>query len=75
MKRKSEIAALEWDDFVLQEKLKYLMYNERSLCGDLEKEKLTDELNSKSCVRLKRNKTRKFFVGIKFKKKGLSFIL
>ena len=55
MKRKVKIAALEWDDFVLQEQLKYLMCVDRSLCGDPKKDKLIDELNFKNCVRLKRN--------------------
>ena len=33
MKRKVKIASLEWDDFVLQEKLKYLIYVDRSSRG------------------------------------------
>ena len=34
MKRKVKRVALEWDDFVLQEHLKYLMYIQSSLRGD-----------------------------------------
>ena len=33
MKRTVKRAALEWDDLVLQEKLKYLMYFDRSTRG------------------------------------------
>ena len=44
-------AALEWDNFVLQEQLKYLMYFDRSLRGDPMKDKLIDKLNLKiDCV-------------------------
>ena len=64
MKRKVKRAALEWDGFALQEQLKYLMYVDRSLCGDQKKDTLIDELNFKNCMRLRRNKTSKFFVGI-----------
>ena len=39
---------LEWDDFVLQEQLKYLMYVDYSLHGDTMKEKFIDELNLKN---------------------------
>ena len=63
-KRKGKRAALEWDDFVLQEHLKFFMYVDRSLRGDPKEEKLIDELNFKNCVRLKKNTTSKFFVGI-----------
>ena len=68
MKIKVKIGALEWDDFMLQEKLKSLMYVDRSLRGDPMKDKLIDELNFKNCMRLKIKKTRKFFVGITPKK-------
>ena len=64
MKRKAKIIALEWDDFVLQEQLKYLMYIDRSVRGDPKKNNLIDEINFKYCVRLKRKKKIKFFVGI-----------
>ena len=47
MKIKVKRAALEWDDFVLQEQLKSLMYVDRSLRGDPKNYKLTDELNLK----------------------------
>ena len=63
MKIKVKRAALECDDFVLQEHLKYLMYIERSSHGDQKKYKLIDELNLKNCVRLKRKTTKKLFVG------------
>ena len=33
------------------------------------KDNLIDELNFKNCMRLRRNKTSKLFVGIKFKKR------
>ena len=62
MKVKVNRVSLEWDDFVLQEQLKYLMYVDRSLCCDPIKYKLIDELNFKNCLRLSRNKTSKFFV-------------
>ena len=42
MKRKVEKEALEWDDFILQEQLKYLMYVDRSLHCDPKKYKLID---------------------------------
>ena len=61
-------AALEWDDFVFQEQLKSLIYVDRSLCGDPMKDKLIDELKLKNCVRLRKNKTSKLFVGITSKK-------
>ena len=64
MKRKVKISALEWDDFVLQEQLKSLMYADRSLSGDPRKDKFIDELNFKNCLRLRRKKTSKFFVVI-----------
>ena len=46
-----------------------LIYVDRSLCGDPTKENLIDEINFKNCVRLRKKKTGKFFVGITFKKK------
>ena len=64
MKRKVKRAALEWDDFVLQEQLKSLMYVDRSLRGDPMKYRFIDELNFKNCLRLTRKNTSKFFVGI-----------
>ena len=69
MKRKVKKAALEWDDLLLQEQLKSLMYVDRSLRGDTKKEKFIDELNFKNCVRSKRNKTSKFSVGITYKRR------
>ena len=48
MKIKVKIEALEWDDFVLQEQLKFLMYVGHSLRGDPMKDKLFDELNFKN---------------------------
>ena len=73
MKRRVEKAALEWDDFVLQENLKSLMNVDRWLCGDPKKEKAMDELDFKNWMRFKRNTTSKFFVGIKVK--GSKFII
>ena len=67
MKRKVKREALEWDDFLLQEQLKSLMYVDRLLRGDPNKDKFIDELNLKKYVRLKRNTTSKFFVGITLK--------
>ena len=65
-KRKVKIAALEWDNVVLQGQLKSLMYVDSSLSGDPKKEKLIDELNFKNCVRLNIKTTSKLFVGIAF---------
>ena len=51
MKIKVKIPALEWDYFVLQEQLKYLIYIDRALRGDPKKDKLIDELNFKiACI-------------------------
>ena len=51
MKRTVKRAALEQDDFVLQEQLKSLMYVDHSLCGYPKMYKLIDELNFKKlCV-------------------------
>ena len=75
MKRKVKRAALEWDDFVLQEQFKSLIYVDRSLRGDPKKDRFIDELKFKNCMRLKRKTTRKFFVGIIYKKESLLFIL
>ena len=57
-------AALEWDYFVIQEQLKYLMYDDRSLRSDSIKDKFIDEINLNNCMSLRRKKTSKFFVGI-----------
>ena len=54
MKRKLKRAFLEWDDCVLQEQLKSLMYVDSSSRGDPNMDKLIDELNFKNCMRLKR---------------------
>ena len=67
-KIKLKRSSLEWDNLVLQEQLKYLMYVDRSLRGDPKKDKLIDKLNFKNCVRLKRKTKSKFFVGITKKK-------
>ena len=64
MKRKANIEALEWDDFVFQEQLKSLMYVDRSLRGDPKKDNFIGELNFKSCTCLKKETASKFFVGI-----------
>ena len=64
MKIKVKRAALEYYDFVLQEQLKSLIYVDRSLRDNSKKDKLIDELNFKNCLRLRRKKTIKFFVGI-----------
>ena len=63
MKIKLERAALEWDNFMLQEQLKSLMYVGRSLRGDPMNYRLIDELNFKNYVRLRRKKSSKLFVG------------
>ena len=55
MKIKIEKAALKWDGFLPQEHLRYLMYVDRSLCGDPKMDKLIDELNVKiACVQIER---------------------
>ena len=64
MKIKLKIVALEWDDFVLQEQLKSLMYVDRSLRRDPMKDKFIDEINFKNYMRLSRKKKSKLFVGI-----------
>ena len=73
MKRKLKRAALEWDDLVLQEQLKSLMYVEHSLSGDPMKDKFIDELNFNNCVRLRRNKSSKLFVGTIYIKKKVYY--
>ena len=65
---KVKIAPLEWDDLVLQEQLKSLMYVDHSIRGDQMKDKLIDELNFKSCMSLRENKRSKLFIGITSKK-------
>ena len=74
MKREVKRAVLEWDDFVIQGQLKYLIYVDRLSRGYPKKDKFIDELNFRHCMRLKRNTTSKFFVGIKSKKESLLFI-
>ena len=64
MKRNVKRESLEWGDFVLQEQLKSLMYVDLLLREDLKKDKLIDELNFNNCMRLKRKKKIKLFVGI-----------
>ena len=49
------------------------MYVDRSLRDDTKKENLMDELNFKIFMRLKRNTTSKFFVGITVR--GRKFII
>ena len=49
-KSKVKRASLEWDDLVLQEQLKYLMYVDRSLRGDPKKYNLIDELKFNQLV-------------------------
>ena len=73
MKRKVRRVALEYDDFLLQEHLKSLMYVDLSSSGDPNKDKLIDELSFKNCVHLKRKTTSNFFVGIKYKKKEVYY--
>ena len=73
MKLKVEKSAQEWDDFILLEEFKSLIYIDRSLRGNPRKDKLIDELNFKNCMRFKRKTTSKFFVGIKVK--GGNFII
>ena len=51
MKLKVEKSDIEWDDFVLQEELKSLMYIDNSLRGDPNNYKLMDKLKLKiACV-------------------------
>ena len=51
MKIKVKGVVLEWDGFVFQDQLKYLMYVDRSLCDHTKKDKWIDELNFKNtCV-------------------------
>ena len=47
MKINVEIAALKWGDLVFQGQLTSLMYVDRSLRGDTNKDKLIDELKFK----------------------------
>ena len=72
-KRKVKIASLERGDFVLQKKLKSLMYVDRSLRRYPRKDNLIDELNFRNCMSFKRKTTSKLFVGIK--DKGRKFII
>ena len=58
---------------MLQNKLKSIMYVERSLRRDPRKDKLIDELNFRNCMSFKRKTTSKLFVGIK--DKGRKFII
>ena len=71
IKRKVKRATLEWDDFVLQEQLKSLIYANRSSSGDPKKDKFIEKLSFKNCMRFRRNTTSKFFVGITDKKRKL----
>ena len=73
MKQKVEKEALKWEDFVLQEELKSLMYVDSSLRGDPKKDQLMDKFNFKYCMHFKRNKTSKISVGITVK--GRNFII
>ena len=75
MKRKVKRAALEWDDFVLQEQLKSLMYVDRSLRGDPMEDKFIDDLNFKNCLRLRREKQASSFLVLHPRKESLLFIL
>ena len=72
MKIEVKIIALEWDNFVLQEQLKFLFYVDRSLCGYSKKYRFIDELSFNNCMRFKKKKKIKFFVGITVK--GRHFI-
>ena len=69
MKQKVLKTALEWDDSMLQEQSKSLMYVDRSLRGDPNKDKIIDKLNFKNCMSLKINTTSNIFVGIKVKER------
>ena len=68
MKIKVKRAALEWDDSVIKEQLKFLMYIDRSSRGDPNMYKFIDESNFKNCTPLNRKTKSKFFVGITYKK-------
>ena len=54
---------------MIQEQLKSLMYVDCSLRGDPMKDKSIDELSFKNCMRLRRKKTSKLFVGITYQKR------
>ena len=69
MKIELKRASLEWDNLMLQEQLKSLIYVDLSLRGDPKKYKFIYELNFKNCVRLKRKTTSKLFVGLTYKKR------
>ena len=62
--KKEKKTSLEWDDFVIQEQLKSLMYVNCPLRGYPKKDNFIDKLNFKNCVRFNRNTKSKFFVGI-----------
>eukprot|EP00978_Attheya_sp_CCMP212_P022812 scaffold68740_cov63-Attheya_sp.AAC.1 len=66
-------AAIEWDDFVLQEDWNSLMYVNCELRGDPKEDTLIKELSFTSCKRLQTNKKSKFFVGVTAK--GRKFIV
>ena len=66
-KKGKKNSPLEWDDFVLQEQFKYLMYIDRLLRSDPKKSNLIYELDFKAFFRLKRKTTSKFFVGVTIK--------
>ena len=74
MKIKGKRSSLEWDDFVLQGKLKSSMYVEYLLRGDPNKDTFIDELNFKNCMLLNRTATSKFLVGITYETESLLFI-
>ena len=69
MKIKVERVALKWDDLVIQEQLKSLMYINLSLCGNTKKDNWIDELNFKRYMRFKRKTTRNIFGYYSQKKK------
>ena len=74
MKRGVKRSAQEWDDFVLQEQLKSLMYVDRSSGRYLKKDKLIAELNFKNFMRLKERQQASSSLLLHTKKESLLFI-
>ena len=69
MKRKVKRADLKWYDFLLQEKLKSLIYVDCSLRVHPMEDNFIDELNFQNCVSLRRKTTSKLSLLITYKKR------
>ena len=69
MKRKVKRADLKWYDFLLQEKLKSLIYVDCSLHVHPMEDNFIDELNFQNCMSLRRKTTRKLSLLITYKKR------